>query len=161
MIRALVYLAIIAAVLGGYKAWEHRVYSAGYAARDIEAKAQAVDDTLSAQARERKLIADMNEQSQQRYAENADHEKTIDALRARARAGALRLSVAVDPGAHCYATNPAAAARSGEQARTDLMPSTTDAVLGIAADSARHVRDYNAVLDAYNRARATCNEVTR
>lgn len=169
--KALILLAAIAAVIGAYKTWEHRVYQQGYKAADTEwqakearIRADAAEKlataTNEARAREQKLLADLNGMSIIRIEENEKHEKAIAQYIAAARAGALRLSVAINPRSipRCpAAADPAPAGGPGRETRADLMPEVAETVLSVGGDIAKGVRDYNAVLDAYNRARETCN----
>lgn len=169
--KALILLAAIAAVIRAYKAWEHHVYQQGYKAASTEwqAKEAAIQAdaaeklataTNEARAREQKLLADLNGMSIIRIEENEKHEKAIDQYVAAARAGALRLSVAIDPRSipRCpAAADPVPAGGPGPETRADLMPDAAAEVLSTAGRSAKDVHDYNAVIDLYNRARKTCN----
>jgi hypothetical protein len=160
-----------ALLLGLLGASEYGFYRFGYNTAETAAKARearADADALArletaakgAQARERALRDELDAATTKRDKENADHEKTISDLRARARAGDLRLRADLTAGS-CDRNPPAAgsglAVGPGDQARADLVPGTADALLRIAGDSARLVRDYNALVDAYNAARLTCN----
>lgn len=96
---------------------------------------------------ELQLAADESEMK--RAVDNDQHAKDLAAVRAAARAGAVRLSI---PGA----CRPAASAQAGTAAgpgseeRTDILPGTADDLIRIAGDSAKSVSDYNALLDRYN-----------
>lgn len=162
---------LLAAILAGFAAWNAHEYNLGYNARDAKAKldeatiradalAQLSEATAEVGRQTAALQTALDSESAQRYKEKQDHEKAIADLRASARAGALRLSVdvAADSISKCAAPNGAGfTARPGEQTRAYLMPGITDDVLRIAGGISDLVRDYNAVVDAYNRARATCN----
>lgn len=170
-VKVAAILASLAALVGAYFAWENAIYQRGYDKADGEAKAReeriradALEQfnkaAATAREREQKLLDDLNAASTQRYEENAKHEKIISDLRARARNGDLRLLVDVDPRSlpGCApAPGTGFTARLGNQARADLMPGITDNLLRLAGDSARDVRRYNDLVDAYNRARANCN----
>jgi hypothetical protein len=54
----------------------------------------------------------------------------------------------------------AAAGQPVDQGGTALLPQAADAVLVVAADSARLVRKTNRLIDEYNRMRAVCNSST-
>jgi hypothetical protein len=162
---------LMLALIGAYKIWEHHIDQGGYNRADAEwqkkeadIKADAAEKmataTNTARAREQKLLADMNGMSIIRYEENANHEKAIAKYVAAARAGALRLSVAIDPRSipQCpAAADPGAAGGPSTETRADVMPETAVDILGIAGNSAKDVRDFNAVVDLYNAARQTCN----
>lgn len=167
-------VAILAALVGLFVAWqayEARIFKQGYdkaagEAREREAaiKADALEQfnhaAAAAKAREDKLRSDLAASDAQRYEDNTRHEKTISDLRARARAGDLRLRIDVDPRSLLGCAPPTGTgftARLGDQARADLMPGITDNVLRLAGDSALDVRRYNDLVDAYNRAREICN----
>lgn len=167
-------LAAVALAIVGYRVWEHHMYTQGYSVRDGEAKteearlsadATAKQSTAAGEAwrREQDLRADLDAADAKRFKENADHEKINAALLARVRSGELRLSIAVKSGSlpdRAPATNPATAGGPGAETRADLMPGTVESILSIAGRSASDVRDYNALVDRYNRARETCNAVT-
>lgn len=54
--------------------------------------------------------------------------------------------------------DPAAAGQPVDQGGGELVPQAADAVLLVAADSARLVRKSNRLIDEYNRMRAVCNQ---
>lgn len=169
--RLLIGLAMAAAVVGAYKTWEHHVYQQGVTATDdkwkkkeVEIKAGAAEKlaeaTAEAQRKERALNLVVLRQTEQRIQENANHEKRVTALTARVLAGDERLRIAINTRSlpqRPAGADPAAGAGSGGETRADLMPGTTERIFRIAGGIARLVRDYNAVVDAYNRARETCN----
>lgn len=96
---------------------------------------------------ELQLAADESEMK--RAVDNDQHAKDLAAVRAAARAGAVRLSI---PGACRPAAGAQAGAASGPgaQERTDILPGTADDLIRIAGDSARVVWDYNDLLARYN-----------
>lgn len=96
---------------------------------------------------ELQLAADESEMK--RAMSNDQHAKDLAAVRAAARAGAVRLSI---PGACRPAAGAQAgvAAGPGTEARTDLLPGTADAAIRIAGRSAEDVYAYNDLLDRYN-----------
>jgi hypothetical protein len=169
--KALAVAVLIAAIIFGYKAWEHHVDQGGYNRADAEwqkkeadikadAAQKLADATGAARAKEQALNRSLLTETEKRLMENAAHEKTIDNLNTAIRARDLKLSIAIDPRSlpRCAPTgDPAATPGPSTETRADVMPETAVAILGIAGDSAKNVRDYNAVVDAYNAVRETCN----
>jgi hypothetical protein len=169
--KALAVAALIAAIIFGYKAWERHIDQGGYdrangewelkeAGIKADAEKKLATATNEARAREQKLLADMNGMSIIRFEENANHEKAIAKYVAAARAGALRLSVAIDPRSLpvcAPAADSTPASGPSTETRADLMPDAAAEVLSTAGRSAKDVHDFNAIIDLYNRARETCN----
>ncbi|QJQ02093.1 hypothetical protein C798_18205 [Herbaspirillum rubrisubalbicans Os34] len=90
----------------------------------------------------------------QQEKENA--KKQMDVLRAELRAGAVRLSVAVDAASAAAATQAAAA--GDREARADLLPAAAGRILDFALEGDDIVRDLNACIDKYHRAEQVINE---
>lgn len=169
--RGVIILAVLASAVMGVKVYRLQVYREGYQARDLEAKtaearisADALkklnEATAAAKTREDALRSRLAASDAQRYEDNLQHEKTISDLLARARTGDVRLRVDVAAGSLPRCTPGAGtgfAAGPGAETRAVLMPSITERVLRLAADSARDVRDYNELVDRYNAVAATCN----
>lgn len=172
--RLAAVLALMAGAVLGYRVWENHVYQQGYKTANDEATTREAKISAEATARhaaaagdawtrERELRDDFAAVETKRFKENAEHEKINAALLARARAGELRLSIPVKPcpvSGNAPATGAAATPGPGDETRTDLLPATVERIFSIAGRSASDVRDYNALLELYNRARATCNAVT-
>jgi hypothetical protein len=170
--KALAVAALIAAVIFGYKAWEHHIDQQGYARangewelKEAQIKADAAqklaDATVAARAKEQALNRSLLTETEKRLMENAAHEKTIAGLNTAIRTRDLRLSIAIDPRSLpgcATASDSTPSGGPGTEARAGVMPETAVDILGIAGDIAKNVRDYNAVVDAYNRARAVCND---
>lgn len=156
-LKGLLLILLFAATFAAVQ-WFKRVnYQEGYKARqteELEAHAAALE---VARLRERSMQAESDRAAAQRYKENADHEKTMQNLYARVRSGDERLRVTV---AECLATPPHTGftARPGDEKTAYLMPGLTERVLRAASDSARDVRDYNAIVDAYETMRTQCND---
>lgn len=169
--KVLAVAALIAAIIFGYKAWEHHIDQQGYKRangewelKETQIKADAAEklaaatkDTLVRQSvLNRALLND----AEQQIVNRTRYEKKIATLRAAARAGALKLSIAIDtrslpkcaPGAD---TVPASGL--GGETRADVMPGAADRIIGIAAASARDVHDFNRIQNLYNAAREACN----
>ena len=134
----------------GAGAWiDHSYMARKYnklAAQHVAALAQANAANLKRQD-ELQLAADESEMK--RAVDNDQHAKDLASVRAAARAGAVRLSIpgACRPAAGAQA---GAAAGPGQEERADVLPGTADDLIRIAGDSARDVRDYNALLERYN-----------
>lgn len=164
-------LALVA-VAGALYGAHHHIDSGGYnramgeiKIRDAEIaeQARAAQENAAALAasRERAYVREMDAATVRRYETEADHEKNINRLRRDADAGLTRLSVKLaDSRSGCAspeAANSGLASGSGEEAKTDIMPGTASRIFGIAGGIAKLVRDYNALIDEYARARETCN----
>jgi hypothetical protein len=171
LIKGLAVLALVASLIAGYFAWHHHVDQGGYDRADAEwklkeaqikadAAQKLADATGAARAKEQALNRSLLTETEKRLMENASHEKTIAGLNTAIRARDLRLSIAIDPRSLpgcATASDPATAGGPSAEARADVMPETAVDILGIAGDIAKGVRDFNAVVDAYNKARETCN----
>lgn len=119
------------------------------------AEVSAAKDSL---AKERSLQAKFDNESAQRQKEKIDHEKAMSGVLANARRGDSGLRA---PGT-CprIAAAPASASpASGPVAEEGyvLLPETAESVLDAASDLRQSVLDRNALIDAYQQARATCN----
>lgn len=94
--------------------------------------------------------------------EKAKNEKAIERHVAAALANTERLSV-LTAGASCSVPGEAKGEGTGpgagtsDEARTDLLPSTTATLFRIAGDYGQLVRDYNSVVERYGVIRETCN----
>lgn len=108
--------------------------------REAERSGQAAVAAITAAAQQEK--------------ENA--KKQMDALRGELRAGAVRLSVAVDAASAAAAAQAAAAGH--REARADLLPSAAERILDFALEGDDIVRDLNACVDKYHRAEQVINE---
>jgi Na+-transporting methylmalonyl-CoA/oxaloacetate decarboxylase gamma subunit len=171
-VRVFAVLALVGALVWGVNAWEGRIYQQGYAAAKAEADAREkqiqseekdklASATADALTKEREIRRAFDAMSASRMKKESDYETTIASLRADARSGALRLSIAIDAGSlpGCApAADPAAAGAPDRETRADVLPGTADDVLRIASGTARGVRDYNELVDRYNEARRFCNE---
>lgn len=135
-------------------------------ARETEARIEAAgarklaEKTTAAAVAERALRDRLDAEETKRKKENVAYEKSNAALLARVRAGDERLSIAVRCDAVpriASAQNSGATSGPGAETRADLLPGTVERIFSIAGRAAVDVRDYNAVVDAYNLARETCN----
>lgn len=160
-ILALVLLAV-SMLGGGYVAGlchEQAAWQASDAKREREDGAHLLAATQSARAQETALRNKLDAATNQRLQENVDHETQLNAVRAAARAGTERLRC---PGAalpaDTEANNPGAAARPEPEAgRDSIVPGVADDLFRIAGSIKQSVRERNALIDAYNAARETCN----
>lgn len=164
--RILALVAFAFALFGsGYVSGLRHDQSAWHAAdalrvaQDTKAELAA---TQAARAKETALRNQLDAAAAQRLKENADHETELANLRAAARAGTERLRcpaapLPADPEAH----DPGTAARPEPEAgRDSLVPGAADDLFRIAASIRQGVRERNALIDAYNAARETCNAPT-
>jgi hypothetical protein len=147
---------------GGYVAGLHHEQILWQAADVLRAKqdqAQLLAATQQARANEQALRAKLDTANELRLKEQSDHETTLAAVRAAARAGTERLHCpAAALPARTAPANPDAAARPGPEAGPgDLVPASADDLFGIAGRIVEIVRQRNALIDAYNAARSTCN----
>lgn len=155
-------LVICALLVGGWIWRENVVYRHGYEAAVSERKAtddkKLVLDTAKAHDGEVKLQAKMYADAIARTKERNEYEETIEGLRKSARAGNSGMRC---PGAtvRADATRTDSTAASGSSGETGyaLLPSAADGVLSAASNISQNVRRVNALIDAYNDARATCN----
>lgn len=169
--RAVASLLLVTLFVGGGFVWGHHVgtldvaklkaqYAADTARANAEASAKYDAAVKAADRREQALQTQLATIDTQRQEEKSNYETALSDLRTRALAGDVRLRATVAPRAipQCTAaTNPASAGRSGETETADLVPTTVDAILGIAGRINQDVRDYNALLNHYNAAVAACN----
>ncbi|NQE47970.1 lysis system i-spanin subunit Rz [Herbaspirillum rubrisubalbicans] len=88
--------------------------------------------------------------------EKDNAKKQMDVLRGELRAGAVRLSVAVDAASAAAAAQAAAA--GDREARADLLPAAAERILDFALEGDDIVRDLNACVDKYHRAEQVINE---
>lgn len=137
-------IGLVAGAFGTH-AWDERKYDK-LVAQQASALAQANAANLKKQD---ELQAEADESEMKRAMDNDQHAKDLAAVRAAARAGAVRLSI---PGAcrPAPSAQAGAAAGPGTEERTDVLPGTADDLIRIAGDSARDVRDFNDLLDRYN-----------
>lgn len=160
---ALVALAIGAAIWTA-RAWEESVYQRGWAAAETKLRGESdrriAEETEVVLERERELSRGLRALQTAGQKEREDHEKAIAAERARARAGdvRLRIAVAAAEARQCPdGGDPAVTASPGGETHADVLPAVADAVLGIAGDIAKHVLDFNEIQERYERVRAACN----
>lgn len=153
-----------------FKHWYDKShFDAGFNAAKLEYEAREMTITTQAQTelaqknadalqRERGLIEYYDQVATLRNRDLQNYEKTISDLRATHSFG-LRADVTRNP---LYRTEPGTntgiTAGLSATERAELMPGTVDAILRIAVRSARDVRDYNDLLDLYNKARLECNK---
>lgn len=168
-VKALILAAILAAGIGAVKAWEHRIDAGGYKRAetkyqglmkkaDEDAKAELAAKTAKYVTDTMKLTKELADLNSDRFKKDVEHEKTVDSLRADARSSKLRLSIAINTIRSGAASSGAAAAPGpGGETRAEVVPGVADAILGIAGDIAKGVRDYNAVVALYNKAVEACN----
>ncbi|MES2729908.1 MAG: hypothetical protein V4621_07440 [Pseudomonadota bacterium] len=160
----LVAFGVVVLLVGlGFNYYVGKVYQSGFdAAVNARALADANKksaDTVTARGDEKKLRETKEAEQTARLEKEKERETYITGLETRVRTGAVSLSIAtaaIRAGSagrnSCPVTGPA------EAERTDLMPETSIAFIGIARDSARDVRDYNALMSEYERIRAICNK---
>jgi TolA-binding protein len=163
---------LILAIGAGAAWWHHEIYQSGFdAEKSIRDTQDAINDkaaqdkyialTAKAQQNERDLNSKIFDISNSLDIERQNHEATKSAYLNAARAGTLQLRVAtIAPSENIKCTSPsnsATASQSGAEAGSVVVPQVADDILSVAAGTAELVRQYNALVDAYNAARATCN----
>ncbi len=129
------------------------------ATRDQAAATALATATDKAAARERQLNASLLGMSEQVMRKESDAAEKMQRFNADLRSGAVRLSVRTT--GHCDGTERASATTAGEsgrEARSELVPADAEALVSIAADGDAAVRQLDAVIDAYNAARASCGQ---
>lgn len=159
----LVFLGVMGLLWGAFEAHEAAVYQRGHDAamheRDVADAKHRTADILAEQEKERKHIAAMDAAESLRLKQKADDEKDKnDAVRI-ARAGGsgmrcpVRTEVRIAPDS--ASTGPAPA--PGPTQDGQLLPEAAGDILDIAGTHAQDMRDYNALLDEYQRLRAFVN----
>lgn len=168
-------IALLVATVFGAHAWSvgqaaSAADAAGYARADEKwlrreegIRAAAGEETRRARAETAALQTRFDQLGDVQHNERINHEITKSIAVAAALAGTERLSVAVN-GAAAGAVSagrasegPALGAGLAAAARADLMPGTAAVVFRLAGEHGQLVRDYNAVVERYEIARATCN----
>lgn len=169
--RAFAALIIVAAIIGCAAAIYHGIYLRGYHARGIEAEASEAKINRQHQAalaaaekarrnKELHLAGIITELANQYQEVKSNAEVIQDKLRADVRAHAVRLSIPTN--ARCTDSssaggpNTAPTRGTGDQARAELMPETAIALIDIATDGDRAMRERNWLIDAYNAVRDAC-----
>lgn len=169
--KAIGILVAISALAALEQAYEHHIWQQGYdkaeskwdeREKGITLKTtQMLSDAKDKAAKDERSLRDYyDERVGNLMKVNKDHETTENRLRSDVRSGALKLSVSIARCSVRGATESAdssASTNPGGEARADLLPETSEAILSIAGESARTVRDFNTVIDLYNAARKTCN----
>lgn len=154
--RILIALAVLAGLVFGEQAYEHHLIGLGVtreAARRDALDAKALKDaTAAALVKERAFNAARAQDETKRLLEKTGYETQIADLIRRANAGDIGMRVRVRP--VCGPAAPASAGvvvGPGDAQDASLMPGTVAAILDIAGRDAQNVRDYNALLDEYNK----------
>lgn len=134
------------------------VVNAKWSASRAAIQAAEASDAKLSLAKERALQEKFDSESAQRQKEKTEHEKAMSSVLANARRGDSGMRA---PGA-CprIAAAPAdsgAASRPVAEEGYVLLPETAESVLDAASDLRQGVLDRNALIDAYQQARATCN----
>lgn len=169
--------AVVAVVAAGL-AYHHSIYmdgdTAGYARRNREAvetekliaaqvEKRHAADLAAANTETARLQSVADADALKHQQENDRHEADIKNHVAAALAKRERLYIATGPSASCpvrdQATPKGSAAGTGpgDETRTEIMPDAAAAIYRIAGDSAQLVRDYNTVVDRYDKIRTSCN----
>lgn len=148
-----VVLALRLGLLGGYLWGGHRQaqIDEGAAAKVSEqhalALASATERYREAERSGQQAVAAITAAAQQ---EKENAKKKMDVLRGELRAGAVRLSVAVDAASAAAAAQAASAGH--REARADLLPAAAERILDFALEGDDIVRDLNACVDKYHSA---------
>jgi len=148
-ILALVLAAVMAAVGAfGY----HKGHVAGHDEQQLvidKMQAEWAKAQQAAQARELALGEQVNAGAVALRKAQDDAQSKVDVLRTSVRSGAVRLSVPAKCPAAVTVQAPASAAGHSDQARAELDPTASDALVAIAADGDNAIRQLNACIDAY------------
>jgi hypothetical protein len=161
-------IAAAAALLGlfwwGWTSHEAKVYQRGYDAAVFERKAADDQHLAEAVADAEKETITLRDQvateALKRSEENHEHEKAVADLTGRIITGDIRLraQAGICVRSDAKSGDPAAAVGSGQEEGAYVMPRVAVDVLRIAGDSAKDVRDRNALIDLYETMRASCNK---
>ncbi|WP_044528130.1 lysis system i-spanin subunit Rz [Herbaspirillum sp. B65] len=155
-----VMLALCLGLIGGYLWGGHRQaqIDEGRVAKVSEehatALASATERYREAERSGQAAVAAITAAAQQ---EKENAKKQMDVLRGELRAGAVRLSVAVDAASAAAAAQ--AAASGDREARADLLPAAAGRILDFALEGDDIVRELNACVDKYHRAEQVIDEV--
>ncbi|MRW88884.1 hypothetical protein GJ699_02680 [Duganella sp. FT80W] len=128
-----------------------------------DAERMAAADTARARAETAALQSKFNQLAGRQQKDRVDHEIATKIAVAAALAGTERLSIAIAPDpAHAVpeggeGQGAGSGAGAAREARADVLPEVAAAVLGFAGDYGQLVRDYNAVVERFDAARAVCN----
>jgi hypothetical protein len=147
--------------IGYARAKGERVREEAKIKADAELAASAETNRARAETAAVQLKFDQLGDSQQKA--RIDHEISKNIAVAAALAGTERLSVPSGAGAGSAlreagtVEGAAAGARVAPEARADLLPGVSAVLFRFAGDYGQLVRDYNAVLERYEIARASCN----
>lgn len=178
LVKIGLFLAVIGGLFVSEQAYERHLIAkgdtAGYsrakgewaaseASIKADAEAKAGKKTKEAEAKTDKLQKDFDTLADDRQKDKAKHETDKNRAVANALAGRERLR---NPdGSTCGALSRTengqgaeAGAGTSPAKGSDLMPETAATILSIAGDTAQIVRDFNTVLDRYQRIEAACNE---
>lgn len=142
-----VMLALVLALLGAYGTGHHK----GYVERDLEMQAEIARMNEEARVKERSMQAAANTNATNLRKANQDAQDQIARLNSDVSTGALRLSVATRGVQGCG--DAGAASGNSSEARAELDPTVAQALVGIAADGDRAIRQLNACIDTYNQVR--------
>ncbi len=176
-IKILIALALLGGAVFGFEHWKHGIEDAadqrGYDRADKmwkikeaevakQVEDQKATDAAEAKRREDALRKQYDDAQVARAKENEDAKKKLESHVAAALAGAERLSFGTDRtcGAvrdQAAPADPAAAGGTEDEARAYVLPGVAATIFRIASDSAAAMRDYNRVLDLYDKAMTTCN----
>ena len=133
-----------------------RAYNAGYAKHEAETSTATAEANRRARTAERAASERMAKVATDHQKEVSDAQAQIDLLRTDVRRGARRLSILTAGLSVC--ADPAAAGRSGAEARADIDPDTADALIAIASAGDAAIRQSNALIDAYAIAADICGK---
>ncbi|OWY32033.1 lysis system i-spanin subunit Rz [Herbaspirillum aquaticum] len=155
-----VLLALCLGLIGGYLWGGHRQaqIDEGRAAEVSEqhalALASATERYREAERSGQQAVAAITAAAQQ---EKENAKKQMDVLLGELRAGAVRLSVAVDAASAAAAAQAAAA--GDREARAYLLPAAAGRILDFALEGDDLVRDLNACVDKYHRAEQMISDI--
>jgi hypothetical protein len=128
-----------------------------------DAEREAAIETARARRETAEIQSKYDKLAERQQKDRVDHEIATKIAVAAALAGTERLSITIAPDAadaipesrEGQGAGPGASA--AREARAYVLPEVAAAVLGFAGDYGQLVRDYNAVVERFDAARAVCN----
>jgi phage shock protein A len=148
-----VLLSVILAIIGAYFYGHH----AGYKECYDEAVAKVARANEEARAKEAELNAKVNTTASQLRKATDEAQTKITKLTADVQSGALRLSIPLASNSLCP-SDPSRATSGDSNARADIDPKTSQALINITADGDKAILALNACITTYNQVRETLKE---
>lgn len=155
IVKALLPLAVLAALYGVDQRGEHR----GYLRAKGEQQADTVQQLTKSIESSGRLADSLGQILDNHSTAQNDAKKSIDSLADGLRSGSIRLSVRTAP-ATGHAAGADGASPRPHETRTELDREDAEALLGLTGEGDVAIRDLNTCIDAYRAVRAIVNGTT-